>query len=123
MNRSSAGPAWALLAASPVLLLTLLSQTPPAPPVTPPYVLQGTVQAVHPSTATLDVITGVGFALRLMHIRTLPATQITSNQVTVAFSEIKVGDIVRAECRMVDTVLVADRLEKLTVDAAGEIRP
>jgi len=124
MIRSRVVPAWAVLAASPVLLLTLLSQTPPAPPATPPYVYQGTVQAVKPSTATLDLITGVGFALRLIHIRTLPETQITSNQVTVAFSEIKVGDVVRAECRMMDSVLVADRVEKLAAaGAAPETQP
>jgi hypothetical protein len=44
--------------------------------------------------------------------------------VTVAFSAIAVGDIVRAECRMMDTVLVADRIEKLTaVGAAPETQP
>jgi hypothetical protein len=113
-----------VFAASPVLLLSLLSQTPPAPPAAPPYVYQGTVQAVQPNTAAFDVITGVGFALRLIHIRTVPATQFTSNQVTVAFSDIKVGDIVRVECRMMDTVMVADRVEKLSAaGAAPETRP
>jgi hypothetical protein len=87
-------------------------------------VYEGTVQAVQANRATFDIITGVGFALRLIHIRTLPETQITSNQVTVAFSDIKVGDIVRAECRMMDTVLVADRVEKLAAaGAAPEARP
>jgi len=124
MRKSPAVPAWAVLAASPVLLLSLLVQRPPAPPVAPPHVFQGTVQAVQPNTATFDIITGVGFALRLIHIRTAPETQITSNQVTVAFSDIKVGDIVRAECRMVDTVLVADRVEKLSAaGTAPETRP
>jgi len=116
MRRNPVVPAWAALAASPVLLLSLLSQTPSPPPATP-YVYQGTVQAVQPSTGSLSIVTGVGFALRLIHIRTVPETQLTSNQVAVAFSDMKVGDIVRAECRMMDTVLVADRVERLS--AAG----
>jgi hypothetical protein len=116
MKRNPAVPAWAALAATPVLLLSLVSQTPSVPPTTA-YAIQGTVQAVHPSTRSLSIITGVGFALQLVHIRTVPETQIISDSVTVALSDIKVGDIVRAECRMMDTVLVADRVEKLT--AAG----
>ena len=116
MRRNPVVPAWAALAASPVLLLSLLSQAPSQSPATP-YVYQGTVQAVQPSTGSLSIVTGVGFALRLIHIRTVPETQLTSNQVAVAFSDMKVGDIVRAECRMMDTVLVADRVERLS--AAG----
>jgi hypothetical protein len=123
MRRNPVVPAWAALAATPVLLLSLLSQSPPVPPTTA-YVVQGTVQAVQPSTRSLSIITGVGFALHLVHIRTVPETQITSDSVTVALSDIKVGDIVRAECRMMDTVLVADRVEKLTpAGATMEARP
>lgn len=123
MSRNPVVPAWAALAASPVLLLSLLSQTPSPQPATQ-YVYQGTVQAVHPSTKSLSIITGVGFALRLIHIRTEPETQITSDQVTLAFSAIAVGDIVRAECRMMDTVLVADRVEKISAEgAAPETQP
>ena len=122
MRRNPVVPAWAALAASPVLLLSLLTQTPSPSPATQ-YVYQGTVQAVQPSTGSLTIITGVGFALRLIHIRMVPETQITSNQVTIAFSDIEIGDIVRAECRMMDTVLVADRIEKITAVGAPETRP
>lgn len=123
MKRNPAVPAWAALAATPVLLLSLVSQTPSAPPTTA-YVVQGTVQAVQPSTRSLSIITGVGFALQLVHIRIVPETQITSDSVTVALSDIKVGDIVRAECRMMDTVLVADRVEKLpATGATTEVKP
>jgi len=123
MRRNPVVPAWAALAATPVLLLSLRSQTPSVPPATA-YVVQGTVQAVEPSTRSLTIITGVGFALQLTRIRTVPETQITSNQVTVALSDINVGDIVRADCRIMDSVLVADRIEKLTaVGAAQETQP
>lgn len=121
MKRNPAVPAWAALAATPVLFLSLVSQTPSEPPTTA-YVVQGTVQAVQPSTRSLSIITGVGFALQLVNIRTLPETQITSDSVTVALSDIKVGDIVRAECRMLDTVLVADRVEKLSAEGAAPER-
>lgn len=110
MPRTLVVPAWAALAALPVLPLSLWSQTPPPPSA--PYVYHGTVQAMEPSTHSLTIITGVGFALRLIHFRTVPETQITSNQVTMVFSDLEVGDIVRADCRIVDTVLVADRVEK-----------
>ncbi len=123
MKRNPAVPAWAAFAATPVLLLSLVSHAPSAPTTTA-YVVQGTVQAVQPSTRSLSIITGVGFALQLVHIRTVPETQFTSDSVTVALSDIKVGDIVRAECRMMDTVLVADRVEKLRVaGAAPEHQP
>ncbi len=117
MTRNPIVPAWAALAATPVLLLSLASQSPSVPPPAA-YVVQGTVQSVKPATRSLTIITGVGFALQLIHIRTVPETQITSDQVTVALSDIKVGDIVRADCRMMDTVLVADRVEKLTAGSA-----
>ena len=99
-------------AATPVLLLLLLARAPASlPPAT--YTYQGTVQAVQPRTASLDIVTGVGFALRLVHIRTLPATQFASAGATLSFAGLKPGDVVRAECHMTDAGPVADRIEKL----------
>ena len=37
-----------------------------------PYAFRGAVQQVQPKTGALDVITGVGMALRLVHMRTTP---------------------------------------------------
>ncbi len=108
-----------LLAAS-VLLLSLHQAT--AAAQTPPYTYRGTIQAVQPQTASLDVITGVGFALRLVHMRTLPETRITSGEASLAFSDIKLGDIVRADCRWTDAGLVADRIEKIASAGSAPVR-
>ena len=100
-----------VLAAAP-LLLSLLARAPSAP-LPAPTTYQGTVQAVQPKTASLDLVTGMGFALRLVHIRTLPTTQVASAGATLSFAGIKPGDIVRAECHITDAGPVADRIEKL----------
>ena len=103
------------IAAASVLLLSLLARA--SQPAPPPYTYQGTVQAVQPKAASLDLVTGVGEALRLVHMRTLPTTRLSSAGAAISFAEIKPGDVVRAECRMTDTGLVADQIELLA--AAG----
>lgn len=99
----------------------LFSPSPPAPPppATQPYVYTGTVRSVEPTTGSLDLITGVGYALRLVHITTLPATQTMSAGAAIRLADIKPGDILRADCRMTDTGLVADRIEKLPSPNGG----
>jgi hypothetical protein len=74
-----------------------------------PYVYQGTVQTVR--AGSMDLITGVGLALRLVHMRTLPTTAVASEGAPVALSDLKRGDVVRADCRLTDAGLIADRIE------------
>jgi hypothetical protein len=74
-----------------------------------PYVYQGTVHTVQ--AGSVDLITGVGLALRLVHMRTLPTTVVASEGAPVALSDLKRGDVVRADCRLTDTGLIADRIE------------
>ena len=74
-----------------------------------PYVYQGTVHSVKGST--VDVITGVGHALRLVHMRALPSTEIVAAGGTAALSGLKPGDMVRADCRKTAAGLVVDRIE------------
>jgi hypothetical protein len=74
-----------------------------------PYVYQGTVHAV--KSGSVDLITGIGLALRLVHVRTVPATSIVSEGAAVALGDLRPGDIVRADCRMTDKGLIADRIE------------
>jgi hypothetical protein len=97
------------LAITAVLLSALLAQAPkPAP-----YTYQGTVQAVQPKTASFDLVIGVGYALRVVHMRTSPVTQFASAGAQLSLTDLKPGDIVRADCRMTATGLVADRVEKV----------
>ena len=99
------------LAITAALLSSLLAQAPSSPQPAA-YTYQGTVQAVQPKTASFDLIIGVGFALRVVHMRTLPATQFARGGARMSLADLKPGDVVRAECRMTATGLVADRVEK-----------
>ena len=102
------------LAIAAVLLSALLVQAPaPFPPQHTAYTYQGTVQAVHPKTASFDLVVGVGYALRVVQMRTSPVTQFASNGAKMSLADLKPGDVVRAECRMTATGLVADRVEKV----------
>jgi len=58
-------------------------------------------------------VTGVGYALRVVHMRTSARTRITSSGARMSLAALKPGDIVRAECRMTANGLVADRVEKV----------
>jgi len=79
--------------------------------------LLGTVHAVEPKTRSLELVTGVGMALRLVRLQAMTTTKIMrgSAGVTLTFTELKRGDIVRAECRWTDKGLVADRIEKVAI--------
>jgi hypothetical protein len=100
------------LALTAVLLTSLLVRAPAS--VRPePYTYQGTVQAVHPETRSFDLVVGVGYALRVVHLRTSPATQFAIGGARPSLEGLAPGDIVRAECRMTPTGLVADRVQKI----------
>jgi hypothetical protein len=100
------------LAITAVLLSALLVQAPFSPQHAA-YTYQGTVQAVQPKTASFDLVIGVGYALRVLHMRTSPGTRFATEGSKMSLADLKPGDIVRAECRMTATGLVADRVEKV----------
>jgi hypothetical protein len=75
-----------------------------------PHTYRGTVYAVRPGA--LDLITGVGYALRLVHIRTPETTVVARGSASLHVGELKPGDVVRADCRLTDTGLDAERLEQ-----------
>ena len=74
-----------------------------------PYTYQGTVHAV--KAGAVDIITGVGEALRLVHMRTQPATAVVGEGASLALGDLQPGDVIRADCRMTATGLVVDRIE------------
>jgi len=76
-----------------------------------PYTYQGTVHTVKVGTGSLDLLTGVGHAVRVVKIRALPTTLIASEGRTIALGDLAPGDVVRADCRLTDAGLVADRIE------------
>src|SRR2546430_2476063 len=74
-----------------------------------PYTHQGTVHP--PKAGSVDIITGVGEALRLVHMRTQPATAVVGEGAGLALGDLQPGDVIRADCRMTATGLVVDRIE------------
>ena len=95
--------------------------TPPAPPGPPdpqpaaPYTYQGTVHSVQAKTGTLELITGVGHALRLVQIRVPTGLRVagTAGGASLGVRGVKPGDVVRVVCHRAGRSLVADKVEKL----------
>lgn len=104
-----------------VLLLPLVASAPvrssllPAAQAASSYTYQGTVHAVNLRTGSLDLITGVGMALRLVHMTTSPTTLMAGARASLRLADLKPGDYVRADCRRTDAGLVANRIERLEV--------
>jgi hypothetical protein len=93
-----------------LVLLLALPLFPAAQPQTPPSVLKGTIQAVEPETGSVEVVTGVGMALRLVRLRATTATRVVPSAVTPGLRR---GDVVRVQVHWTDQGLVADRIEKV----------
>lgn len=100
----------------PALLFLLLTLN--APPSPPAVTYQGTVQAVQTHPAGFDLLTGVGYALRVVHMRTVPATIVDSVGVSIPMTHVKVGDVVTVDCSTSPTGLVADHVAKLAVQGS-----
>ena len=79
-----------------------------------PVTIQGTIQAVQPATGAVDVITGVGMALRLVRIQTSAATEgmRAGPAAGAAPAPLKPGDVVRVVGHRTDGGIVADRIER-----------
>jgi type 1 fimbria pilin len=107
------------LAITAALLSSLLAQG-PSSPHPPGYTYQGTVQAVQPKAASFDLVIGVGYALRVVHLRTSPGTQFANTGAQSSLGDLKPGDIVRAECQTTATGLVADRIERVGPPASKQ---
>ena len=66
-------------------------------------------------TGTLELITGVGHALRLVQIRVPTGLQVagTAGGASLGVRGVKPGDVVRVVCHRAGGSLVADKVEKL----------
>lgn len=104
-----------------ILLIPLVTAAPAArparqtPQVAPSYTYQGTVHAVNVKTGSLDLITGVGMSLRLVHITIPPAARLAAAGSAHRLLDLRPGDVVRADCRRTASGLVAERFEKVEV--------
>lgn len=110
-------------ALSAVLLIPLVISAParraqaPTQPAAS-YTYRGTVHAVNAPTGSLDLLTGVGMALRLVHMTAGPAVRSTAAPTAgLRMVDLKPGDVVRVDCRRTSAGLVVDRIEKLEAPA------
>ncbi|HEV2749218.1 MAG TPA: hypothetical protein VGV12_01700 [Gemmatimonadales bacterium] len=94
---------------------TVRSQSPAQPAAACTY--RGTVHAVNAQTGSLDLITGVGMALRLVHMTAGSAVRTSAPSAGLRMSDVKPGDVVRVDCRRTSAGLVVDRIEKLEAPA------
>ena len=100
--------------------VALGAQQPHAPPVTPtaPHdSVHGAIRAVDVRARTLDVTTGVGFALRVVHLQVPAGVSITDRQDaqpdSIGLAQLKPGDVVRATFGGRPTGFVAYAIERV----------
>ena len=82
-----------------------------------PEGLTATVHARDTKARTLDVITGVGHALRLMRVQVRPECQITVAGAAAQLRDLKAGKIVRIRYRQTPRGMMAEKIEILEVEA------
>jgi len=98
-----------LTRAAAVVAVSLLAAAAAPAGADEPQTYRGTVYAVQ--LGGLDLLTGVGYALRVVHIRT-PETTVVRGGGSLRVSDIKPGDVIQADCRLTDAGLVAERIEQ-----------
>jgi hypothetical protein len=81
----------------------------------PSYTYLGTVHGINTRAGWLDLITGVGMALRMVHMTTQPTTLFAAAGGAIRLGDLKPGDLVRAECRSTAAGMVASRIERIEV--------
>ncbi|HTI05233.1 MAG TPA: hypothetical protein VL549_07955 [Gemmatimonadales bacterium] len=110
----------------------LAAQQPSAPaaarPAAPHDSVRGAVRAVDLRARTLEVTTGVGFALRVVKLQVPADVPITDRQVgqrgTLRLAELKPGDVVRATFGGRQTGFVAYVIERVgRMDRGVEATP
>jgi len=84
--------------------------------------LTGTVRAVDTEAAAVEMITGVGLALRWMSVQVDPASKIEVAGAPAELGDLAPGDIVRVRYRKVDKRNVAESIERVPIEEAGERR-
>ncbi|MDP3909944.1 MAG: hypothetical protein Q8Q14_06105, partial [Gemmatimonadales bacterium] len=79
--------------------------------------VRGAISAVDVPTRTLEVTTGVGFALRVVRLQVPPSVPITdredSQPESIAMGELKRGDVIRALFGSGPTAFVAYAIERV----------
>ena len=95
-------------------LAGVAQQAAPQPAVA--YTYQGTVHSVQAKTGTLELITGVGHALRLVQMSVPTGVRVAGTAAAAAsggLRGVRPGDVVRVVCHRAGGRLVVDKVEKL----------
>lgn len=87
-----------------------------------PDTATGTVSDVHADDATIEVITGVQFALRVLAFRVVEETRIQRSGGTIALEQLAPGDIVRVDYRATPEGNVANSIQVVAVPDEGGAR-
>jgi len=82
------------------------------------YTYQGTVHAVRTDSGSIDLVTGVGFALRMVHMNIGSDTKFEAPNGKLALNDLKPGDVLSAVCHRTDKGLVADRIRKIVPESS-----
>ena len=102
-----------------VVPLALAAQQPTAPPApaAPHDTVRGAIRAVDMRARTVEVTTGVGFALRVVRLQVPAGIPITDSQDaqpdSIGLAQLKPGDVVRATFGGRPTGFVAYAIERL----------
>ena len=94
-----------LLVLASALLAAAVQRQPSAPSV------QGTIHAIQPKSGSLDLVTGVGMALRVVRVTTPTTARLAP--AGAPLSALKRGDIVRVQGHWSGKQLIADRIDKV----------
>lgn len=100
--------------------VALAAQQPTAPPPTSPAAphdtVRGALRAVDVRARTLEVTTGVGFALRVVRLQVpagVPITDRDGPPETIGLAQLKLGDLIRASFGSRPTGFVAYTIERV----------
>src|ERR1043166_2043845 len=88
------------------------------------YTYQGTVHAVRADSGSIDLITGVGFALRMVHMNIGSDTKFEAPNGKLALNDLRPGDVLTAVCHRTEKGLMADRIRKIVPESSpNDLRP
>src|SRR5262245_12363829 len=110
-----------LILGPPVARPTVADNAASAPPAYAEHV-SGLVKAVDAHARTFDLLTGVGYALRMRRVQWSPQTRISTRGTALDFSHLTPGCVVRTTCHHVNATALADTVEILAPGPAGRTR-
>lgn len=92
-------------------------------PTVPHDSVRGAIRAIDVRERTLEVTTGVGYALRVVHLQVPAAVPITDRQgaqpAAIQLDALKLGDVVRAQFGGQASPFVAYSIERVGTMTAG----